>query len=54
MATHFSVLPGKCQGQRNLGGYSLWCKTQSQLSTHSYSHLVKAVLKASNFALVPG
>ena len=38
MATHFSILLGKYHGQRNLAGYSPWCRkelaTTERLSTY--------------------
>ena len=53
--------PLQCSCLENSMDRGIWWATvhgvtqsQSQLSTHSYSHSVKTVLKISNFALVPG
>ena len=35
MATHFSILDGKCQGQRILVDYSPWSHKESDTTEHS-------------------
>ena len=32
MATHSSIVPGKCDGQRSLAGYSPWCHKESDMT----------------------
>ena len=31
-ATHSSIVPGKCDGQRSLAGYSPWCHKESDMT----------------------
>ena len=37
MATHFSILAGKFQGQRSLVGYSPGVRKESEITEHTYT-----------------
>ena len=37
MATHSSILPGICQGQRSLAGYSPWGRNMSDRTEYASS-----------------
>ena len=41
MATHSSILPWESHGQKSLGGYNPWGRTESNMTEFSTEHVVE-------------